>query len=69
MKVTVMTADEQILSLDVDPDESVSSSAPSSLPLHLNLFVRGWSVSLNLTMNLRRELEIIWTFGWDEPTF
>jgi hypothetical protein len=24
MKLTVMTADEQILSLDVDPDESVS---------------------------------------------
>jgi hypothetical protein len=26
MKLTVMTADEQILSLDVDPDESVSLS-------------------------------------------
>ena len=67
MKVTVMTADEQILSLDVDPDESVSSPAPSSL--HLNLSVRGWPVSLNLAMNLRRELEMIWNFGRGEPAF
>jgi hypothetical protein len=30
MKVTVMTADEQILTVDVDPDESVSPPAPPS---------------------------------------
>jgi len=67
MKVTVMTADEQILSLDVDPDESVSSPAPSSL--RLNLSALGWPVSLNLAMNLRRELEMIWNFGRGEPAF
>jgi hypothetical protein len=39
MKLTVMTADEQILSLDVDPDESVSlpSTPPSSTSPHLDL--------------------------------
>jgi hypothetical protein len=45
MKVTVMTGDEQIVTLDVDRDESVSPPARHpSIHLHLQL---------NLAMNPR----------------
>jgi hypothetical protein len=58
MKVTVMTADEQILTLDVDPDESVSLPTACSQHLHLNLYSgHAWPVSLNSVMNPRVELE------------
>jgi hypothetical protein len=56
MKVTVMTADEQILTLDVDPDESVSLPTASSQHLHL-YSGHAWPVSLNSVMNPRVELE------------
>ena len=35
MKVTVMTADEQFINLDVDPDESVSLSPSLRLDLEV----------------------------------
>jgi hypothetical protein len=37
MKITVMTVDEQILTLDVDPDESVSPPPLHHLHPNLNL--------------------------------
>ena len=40
MKITVMTADEQIITLDVDPHESVLFKDPSfAFCLHLSLFL------------------------------
>jgi hypothetical protein len=49
MKVTVMTADEQFLNLDVEPDESVSP-----IPSPFAIFsCCPWSLSLELVLNLQ----------------
>jgi hypothetical protein len=51
MKVTVLTADERIVSLDVEPDELVLSplfylSSFFCLPLSLSCAIRTWLTSL-----------------------
>jgi hypothetical protein len=60
MKVTVMTADEQFINLDVEPDESVSP-----LPSPVSIFsCCPWSFSPELVMNLQGESGGIGNLGF-----
>lgn len=56
MKITVMTADEQIITLDVDPHESVLIKDPSfAFCLHLSLFSSLFFISFSLWVGGKRQ--------------
>lgn len=56
MKITVMTADEQIITLDVDPHESVLIKDPSfAFCLHLSLFSSLFFILFSLWVGGKRQ--------------